>query len=460
MSLGSGVVSDSAPATWPWRRSVAWLALLAPLFYLTYGFSNWWAGQRWAAGEVPSVVFDWERHIPFWEWTVFPYWSINAFYGLSLFLSRSKHRIDRHAARLLTAQFIAVTCFVLWPLHFSFGQPEADGVAGFLFAALRGFDEPFNQAPSLHIALAVILWDWYRALMRSNWQRWLLHLWTFAICASVLTTYQHHFIDIPTGLLLGLFCVWLWPLEREVSLPTAWRLTHETQRLRLAALYFAGAVALFAFAIWWAGFALWLAWPAASLVVVALNYLGFGARGFRMDRSGHMHWSARLLLAPYLWAAAVNAWAWTRSLPPRVEVVPGVWLGRRPRHAEWLAAGQPTLVSLCAELPLHAAARPVSRCLPMLDLVAPSPGRLQRAAHLVQAQRSASRDGAVWVCCALGFSRSAAAVVAWLLLHEGARDLSQAEQRTRKARPQLVLGPRWREALQRLVSSTASRGGH
>jgi hypothetical protein len=28
-----------------------------------------------------------------------------------------------------------------------------------------------------------------------------------------MTTYQHHFIDIPTGFLLGLLCLWLWPRE-------------------------------------------------------------------------------------------------------------------------------------------------------------------------------------------------------------------------------------------------------
>lgn len=459
MNAQGRAVIGGAPSAWPWRRSVAWLALLGPLFYLTYGLANWWAVQRWAAGQVQSVVFDWERHIPFWDWTIFPYWSINVFYGLSLFLSRSKHRIDRHAVRLLTAQFGAVACFVLWPLHFSFGQPEAHGAAGFLFAALRGFDQPFNQAPSLHIALAVILWDWYRPLMRHAWQRVLLHVWTLAICASVLTTYQHHFIDIPTGALLGLLCVWLWPLEREVALLPAWRLSCDHQRLKLAALYFAGGVGLLALALWWGGVALWLAWPAASLAVVALNYLGLGARGFRMNRSGGMHWSAWWLLVPYRWGAALNAWVWTRSLPPRVEVAPGVWLGRRPSHAEWLAAGQPALVSLCAELPLPAAARPVSRCLPLLDLVVPSPGRLQRAANLVQAQRSVSQGRPVWVCCALGFSRSAAAVVAWQLLYQPQTDLAMAESRTRVARPQLVLGLGWLGALKQLAAPAVGGGG-
>ena len=30
-----------------------------------------------------------------------------------------------------------------------------------MFDALAGFDKPFNQAPSLHIALLVILWELY-----------------------------------------------------------------------------------------------------------------------------------------------------------------------------------------------------------------------------------------------------------------------------------------------------------
>jgi len=437
-------------SAWPWRRSAAWLALLAPLFYLSYGLANWLAAQRAANGILPSVVFDWERHIPFVDWTIFPYWSINLFYGLSLFLSRSRHRIDRHGARLLTAQAVAVSCFVLWPLQFSFGQPVADGAAGWLFAALRSFDQPFNQAPSLHIALAVILWDWYRQFTPRAWQRWVLHLWTLAICVSVLTTYQHHFIDIPTGALLGVLCVWLWPLAPQPALWSCWQISVDRQRLKLAICYAAGAAFMLGCAFGAGGVALWLVWPAVSLSIVALNYLALGARGFRMDRQGNMHWSARCLLAPYLLAARFNAWWWTRQLPARVEVQPGLWLGRRPDEAEWLAAGKPALVSLCAELPLPAAARRYSRCLPLLDLLPASPEQLGRMARMVQAQRQAHPDGTVWVCCALGFSRSAAAVIAWQLCYQPGLELAQALTVTRQARPQLVLGTAWLAALVRL----------
>ena len=431
----------------PWRRAIAWLVLLGPLFYATYGFANWWAASRAA---VPTLAFGWERDIPFWPWTIFPYWTINVFYALSLFLARNRHTMDRHALRLVTATVIAVSCFVAWPLRFSFGQPPVSGAPAFLFDALRGFDQPFNQAPSLHIALAVILWDWYRQFIRPPWARGVLHVWAFAICASVLTTWQHHVIDIPTGALLGLVCVWLWPLERVASIRQGWRVTRDPQRWKLAGCYGVGALAFLGAALAIGGFGLWLCWPAASLALVALNYAALGARGFQMDGRGRMRWAARWLFAPYRLGAAVNAWAWTRRLPASVEVAPGLRLGRIPTRDEWVAAGRPRLVSLCAELQLPCTDG--ARCVPMLDLVVPPPHRLQRAASVIDMQRRAGH--AVWVCCALGFSRSAAATIAWLRLHGSAASVGDAETQVRQARPQIVLRAAWQQALDRATRHT------
>jgi hypothetical protein len=91
-----------------WRRATAWLALLGTFFYASYGFSNWLASQR---SDVPIVVFDWERSVPFIAWTIVPYWSTNLS-SCSLYLCRSRSELDIHAKRLLTAQIIAVACFI------------------------------------------------------------------------------------------------------------------------------------------------------------------------------------------------------------------------------------------------------------------------------------------------------------------------------------------------------------
>ena len=50
---------------------------------------------------APSIVFAWERSIPFLDWTIIPYWSINVFYGLSLFVCATRTELDTHARRLL-----------------------------------------------------------------------------------------------------------------------------------------------------------------------------------------------------------------------------------------------------------------------------------------------------------------------------------------------------------------------
>ena len=105
--------------------------------------ANWTASLHTA---VPSIVFDWERHIPFLPWTIVPYWIIDALYGISLFLCASKRELDTHALRLLTAQVVAVACFIAFPHRFTFAHPPADGVFGALFDVLLGFDRPFNQA--------------------------------------------------------------------------------------------------------------------------------------------------------------------------------------------------------------------------------------------------------------------------------------------------------------------------
>ncbi len=119
----------------PWRRATAWLAGLCVFFYASYSFSNWLASLR--AG-VPVVVYDWEHAIPFVAWMIIPYWSTNLLFAVSLFFCRSRTELDSHAKRLLTAQVVAISCFILFPLRTSFPVPELDGIFGLFFAALGG----------------------------------------------------------------------------------------------------------------------------------------------------------------------------------------------------------------------------------------------------------------------------------------------------------------------------------
>lgn len=412
----------------PWRRALLWLVLLGPFFFASYGFANWMAGRH---AVVPVMAFGWEVHIPFVAWTIVPYWSIDLFYAVSFFLCRRRLELDRHALRLFSAQVIAVACFLLWPLRFSFQRPEIDGAFGWLFDVLLGFDKPFNQAPSLHIVLLIVLWVKYAQYLQGAW-RWLLHGWALLIGISVLTTFQHHFIDVPTGLLAGWLCVWLWPEQGTPPL-RAWRTARTPQRLRLALLYLLGAAVLLVPVVVLRGAALWLLWPVVSLLLVALAYAGLGTAVFQKRADGRLTMAARWLLAPYLAAAWINSRWWTRAAPQPVEVAGGVWLGRIPCAA--LLSPLRGVVDTCAELSCSAPLAAYAG-VPMLDLVPPAPAQLAEAADAIEALRA---QGPLLVCCALGYSRSAASVATWLLRTGRVCSPAEAVARVRAARPSIVL---------------------
>ena len=313
-----------------------------------------------------------------------------------------------------------------------------------LFNALRGFDQPFNQAPSLHIALAVILWDWYRRLIHARWARIVLHVWAFAICASVLSTWQHHFIDIPTGALLGLVCVWLWPLERVVALPRAWRLARDPQRWKLAGCYAAGAALLLRASRWpAAASALWLAWPAAALALVALNYVGLRRARLPDGRPRPHALVARAGCSrPIASAPPSTPGSGRAACRPRSRSRRACGWAACPALAEWEAAGRPRLVEPVRRAAVAAACTAPAACRCSTSRCRP-PRSLRRAAAVIEGC-SGTAASAVWVCCALGFSRSAAAVVAWLALHGAAGTVARGRTRqVRLARPQIVLRAGW-----------------
>jgi hypothetical protein len=418
-------------------RGLVWLAFLGPFFFLSYGATNRHAALR---DGVASLYFAWERGIPFWPWTIIPYWSIDLLYGFTFLCCRDGAETHRLGLRLLSAQLIAVACFFLWPLRFAFERPAVDGLAGALFDALASFDLPYNQAPSLHIALLVIIWRQFATLEIAPAARALMHAWALLIGISVLTTWQHHFIDVPTGLGAGLFCLWLWPDTGGTPL----RKAGDARRPALAACYFLGASTIFALALAAGGAGFILGWPALSLALVAFNYAWAGGTGFQ-KHAGRHSLAARWLFAPYMLGAWINSRLWTRRRPGPDPIAGGVWLGRLPTAREFAAwartrGGETALFDLAAELPapvLPAGARYDGA--PCLDLAPVPAATLLEAARRIETLRGSHRE--VWVACALGYSRSAAIVAAWLYHAGKAAGIREAVAWLQQARPQVTLGP-------------------
>jgi membrane-associated phospholipid phosphatase len=135
-----------------------------------------------------------------------PYLSICVFFAGSFFVDRDRDALARHAARLLLALALSVACYAAFPLRFMFERPPTTGAIGLMFELLSAVDLPYNRAPSLHISVLVILWVRFAPRLAGGWLI-ALHLWFTSIALSVLTTYQHHVIDVPAGLLVGWLCI-------------------------------------------------------------------------------------------------------------------------------------------------------------------------------------------------------------------------------------------------------------
>ena len=200
-------------------------------------------------------------------WSIVPYWSTDLLYAVSLFTCRTRKELSTHAKRLVAAQFICTAGFLLFPLQFTFGRPHSVGVFGWMFDVLAIFDKPFNQAPSLHLSLTTILWAKYSQHLHGT-TLWLMRAWMVLVGVSTLTTYQHHFIDLPTGIWVGLFCIATFPddvatVQCEPAI--------DPQRIKFSAAYLLGCVALVGLALRIGGAAWCLLWPAGALLIVTAS---------------------------------------------------------------------------------------------------------------------------------------------------------------------------------------------
>ena len=428
-------------------KALAVSAGLSVLFLVVYSGCNWITGQR---GQVGSFYFQWERAIPFVPFMILPYMSIDLFFIAAPFLCRTEEELRVFSRRVVAAILIAGLCFLLFPLRFAFARPHASGWLGAIFDWFRGMDSPFNLLPSLHAALLLFLVDLYARNLRGVFL-FVAMLWLFLISLSPLLTYQHHVIDIVGGFVLAGYCFYLFR-EPSLALPVV-------VNRRIGLYYAAGAaVVFFIGAIFWPWGVL-LFWPAIALGIVAIAYFGAGPVIFHKAK-GKLPWSTQFVLAPCLLGQYFSLLYYRRRCRSWDDVTPRIWIGGKlgSRLAnKALCAGAVAVLDLSAEFSEAKPFRKINyRNVPVLDLTAPTQAQLAEMSEFIG---NHSRDGAVYVHCKIGYSRSAAAVAAYLIMSGKANTAKEAFAIIRRVRPSVVIRPEVISALsefdRRLRSSPA-----
>ena len=402
---------------------------LSLLFVVIYGVAGWITSLR---TDVGTWAFSWEQNLPFVQWLIVPYMSLDLFFVAAPFLCTERTELLVFRRRMSMAILIAGTMFLLMPLRFAFPRPQPTDWTSTLFHVLHGFDRPFNLFPSLHISILMILGGTYYRHTRGL-VRLLVQGWFALIGVSTVLTHQHHVIDVVGGFALGILSYYLVP-ERRPAAPV-------TINARIGAWYVAGAVVLGVAGAVLQPWGLALFWPAMSTAIVAGAYFGLYS-GITRKQDGRLPLSSTIVLAPWLVAQYASLIYYRRHATAWSVLSPDVWMGRQLR--EWEAheavrQGVTAVLDLTGEFSEVRAFRALPYLnLPVLDLTAPSLDDLRAGVEFINAHRL---QGIVYVHCKIGYSRSAAIVASWLIDVGLAATADEAFARICAVRPSVVVRP-------------------
>ena len=372
-------MAAAAAITWQMRGRHFIINFL--VFALCYPLANLLAAH---SNITRNVALPFESALPFVPWMIIPYLSSGIFFAASFAWVRTADDLRVLSQRLLLATVVATLAFAIYPLQFSMARPA---VGNPLFTALFEFlsvvDRPYNQLPSLHVAFCFIFWRALQTSFVPALTRILLTAWLALVAIATVFTYQHQFLDVVAGLMLGLAATLL--------------VRHGRAQANVALYYLLALHSTLAMYL------------AASLLLVSLAYAR-PDRFFLHKRQGRYPLWIWLLYAPYLlgyWLTWCCVRWRERRRPPFIEISERLWIGRRLTAAEAKKLPpQPVVIDLANELSETPALRSGDyHYFPLLDLRLPDAAMTDEIVELLL--RKIGEGRSVYLHCAMGYSRCA-----------------------------------------------------
>lgn len=147
--------------------------------------------------------FDFEKSVPFLNWSIWVYLSDYLYIGLVFMLLKEKNNMNKLFYSQVLLLFFSMFIFFFFPTTFPRPVVEYQGISGALIKMLHSLDNPGNACPSIHVAMTFLAGFGFIKERRKLFPFFML--WAVLISISTITIKQHYFIDVLVGFLLSLF---------------------------------------------------------------------------------------------------------------------------------------------------------------------------------------------------------------------------------------------------------------
>lgn len=166
--------------------------------------------QMTGARAATLTLANWERAIPFWPASVWPYLAQYPLLIVSYATCPDPARCARFLRAALLVQAGAAIAYLVAPLRYPrvalAADAHLDPLTTTLVRWVQAIDAPVNCCPSLHVS-SCLLCVWLGGSDRAPSTPG-LRLVALASVASTLTFKQHYAIDLPAGALLAAIGWW------------------------------------------------------------------------------------------------------------------------------------------------------------------------------------------------------------------------------------------------------------
>ncbi len=399
------------------ERSV-WLLYLGALFFILYGSANQYA---FLTSPHESFFMQWEENIPFIEIFIIPYMSSDILFAIALLLTQTRFELRVLALRIFITMTFSVFVFVLYPLQFSFVKPET---SNFLFSMLE-LDLAYNQMPSLHISLAIVLWFSMKEHISNIFIKSFLAFWFILICLSTLFVYQHHFIDIPTGAVVGFTVVYLISSKKKTYLTSRFM---TPRSLKMSLYYLIGVLISIILYFNFNSFIF------IYLFLTALSISFIYAFGFNLlltNEKSKPNIFQKILFAPYFIASYFSWNYYKNKIDFKSQLNDNIYFGRQATKEEYKeleALGIKTIINLANDQQFHKTNIKEIR-YPLLDMTMQDPVILHQIIKTIEKHSNEK----IYIHCTLGMSRSILAISSYLLYKK--KSINEVNEIMNKLRP-------------------------